>query len=169
MRTWALQWLARGATCIVQTEVNPREMLEAMESYKVTHAFAVPTVLGMLLDELCNPVELLARKPLAIAADERLDDFLGRAFEERLDKVLHRGPPSFVRRFGRQINVSKLLFFVPQVALVLEYPQLGADGGIRRGTGQRRHHLGDGGAAEPMDDVHDLALAPAEGCRFRHA
>ena len=53
-------------------------------------------------------------------------------------------------------------------ALVLEHAQLGADGRVRRLSRQRRHHLGDGGTAESMDDVHDFALAPAQGGRFRH-
>ena len=49
--SWALQWLARGATCVIQTQVNPREMLEAIEAHGVTHIFAVPTVLQMMLDD----------------------------------------------------------------------------------------------------------------------
>ena len=49
--SWALQWLARGATCVVQAQVDPREMLEAIGSQGVTQLFAVPTVLGMMLDD----------------------------------------------------------------------------------------------------------------------
>jgi fatty-acyl-CoA synthase len=49
--SWALQWLARGATCVIQTQVNPREMLEAIEKHGVTQLFAVPTVLQMMLDD----------------------------------------------------------------------------------------------------------------------
>jgi acyl-CoA synthetase (AMP-forming)/AMP-acid ligase II len=49
--SWALQWLARGATCVIQTQVNPREILEAIEAHGVTQLFAVPTVLQMMLDD----------------------------------------------------------------------------------------------------------------------
>jgi acyl-CoA synthetase (AMP-forming)/AMP-acid ligase II len=52
--SWALQWFARGATCVVQTQVDPRALLDAIDKYGLTHIFTVPTVLSMMLaDETC--------------------------------------------------------------------------------------------------------------------
>jgi acyl-CoA synthetase (AMP-forming)/AMP-acid ligase II len=47
--SWALQWLARGATCVVQEQVDPDAFLRAIPRYRVTHLFAVPTVIDMML------------------------------------------------------------------------------------------------------------------------
>jgi acyl-CoA synthetase (AMP-forming)/AMP-acid ligase II len=47
--SWALQWLARGATCVVQEQVDAEAFLLAIPRYRVTHLFAVPTVIDMML------------------------------------------------------------------------------------------------------------------------
>jgi len=53
--SWALQWFARGATCVVQVQVDPRAMLDAIEQEGITHLFTVPTVLSMMLaDASCS-------------------------------------------------------------------------------------------------------------------
>lgn len=49
--SWALQWLARGATCVVHAQVDPRAMLDAIDVQGVGHLFAVPTVLAMMLED----------------------------------------------------------------------------------------------------------------------
>jgi len=46
---WALQWFARGATCVVQERVDPNEFLRAIPRYRVSQLFAVPTVIEMML------------------------------------------------------------------------------------------------------------------------
>jgi acyl-CoA synthetase (AMP-forming)/AMP-acid ligase II len=48
--SWSLQWFARGATCVVQEQVDPGLFLQAIQTYGVTHLFAVPTVLGLMLE-----------------------------------------------------------------------------------------------------------------------
>jgi acyl-CoA synthetase (AMP-forming)/AMP-acid ligase II len=48
---WALQWLSRGGTLVVQPQIDPVAMLEAVEKQNVTQLFAVPTVLGAMLDD----------------------------------------------------------------------------------------------------------------------
>lgn len=48
--SWAVQWLARGATCVLQTQVDPEAFLKAIETHSVTQLFAVPTVIQMMLD-----------------------------------------------------------------------------------------------------------------------
>lgn len=48
--SWALQWLARGATCVVQPQVDPGAFLKAIEEHRVTRLMAIPTVVQMMLD-----------------------------------------------------------------------------------------------------------------------
>ncbi|MEQ8743639.1 long-chain-fatty-acid--CoA ligase [Parasphingorhabdus sp.] len=48
---WALQWLSRGGTLVVQPQIDPVAMLDAVEKQNVTQLFAVPTVLGAMLDD----------------------------------------------------------------------------------------------------------------------
>ena len=48
--SWALQWLARGATCVVQPQVDPEASLKAIEEHGVTQIMTIPTVVQMMLD-----------------------------------------------------------------------------------------------------------------------
>lgn len=48
--SWALQWLARGATCVVQPQVDPEAFLAAIAAHGVTQLFAIPSVIQMMLD-----------------------------------------------------------------------------------------------------------------------
>ena len=65
-------------------------------------------------------------------------------------------------RLRRQIDVAELLLLVADVALFLEHPQLGADGGVGGFAGELGHHLGHRRPAPPVQDVHDLPLAAAQ-------
>lgn len=48
--SWALQWLARGATCVVHPQVDAQASLEAIEAHGVTQIMTIPTVVQMMLD-----------------------------------------------------------------------------------------------------------------------
>ena len=63
---------------------------------------------------------------------------------------------------GGQIDEAQALFFVADVALGFEDPQLRADGGRARLAGQLAQDVGCRGAPEPVEDVDDLAFAPAQ-------
>ncbi len=53
--SWALQWFARGATCVVQEQVDPGAFLAAIERHRVTQLFAVPTIIQKMLDDPRRP------------------------------------------------------------------------------------------------------------------
>ena len=53
--SWALQWFARGATCVVQEQIDAGEFLRAIQDFRVTQLVAVPTVLLQMLDHPRRP------------------------------------------------------------------------------------------------------------------
>ena len=57
-----------------------------------------------------------------------------------------------------QLTLAALLL-VPDVPLVLEHPQLRADGRVVRLAGELRHHLGRSGPAAAIENVHNLPLS----------
>ena len=48
--SWALQWLARGATCVIQPQVDAEASLNAIEEHGVTQIMTIPTAIQMMLD-----------------------------------------------------------------------------------------------------------------------
>ncbi len=48
---WAMQFLYRGAKCIIQPQVQARSMLQAIPAFGVTRIFAVPSVLKIMLQD----------------------------------------------------------------------------------------------------------------------
>ncbi|UZW57064.1 long-chain-fatty-acid--CoA ligase [Sphingobium sp. JS3065] len=53
--SWALQWLARGATCVIQPQVDAGAFLKAIQDHGVTQIMAIPTVVQMMLDHPLFP------------------------------------------------------------------------------------------------------------------
>ena len=62
-------------------------------------------LLPCFLDHLGNPLQLRLREPRAFAPEQRADDFLRGALEERVDKVPQRGFARGVPRHRRQVDV----------------------------------------------------------------
>jgi len=59
----------------------------------------------------------------------------------------------------RRIDVAQSDLVVPHVPLRFQHAQLRPDGRVAGCAGHRVHDLGGGGAAEPVERVHDLAFA----------
>ena len=53
--SWALQWFARGATCVIQEQVDAGEFIKAIEEFRVTQLVAVPTVLDLMIEHPLRP------------------------------------------------------------------------------------------------------------------
>lgn len=53
--SWALQWFARGATCVLQEQVDAGQFIKAIEEFKVTQLIAVPTVLDLMIEHPLRP------------------------------------------------------------------------------------------------------------------
>jgi acyl-CoA synthetase (AMP-forming)/AMP-acid ligase II len=53
--SWALQWLARGATCVIHPQVDPGAFLRAIQDHGVTQIMAIPTIVQMMLDHSLFP------------------------------------------------------------------------------------------------------------------
>ncbi len=70
--------------------------------------------------------------------------------------------PRRAPRYRRHVDVARALLIVVHVALFFEHAKLRPDGGIAGIAGQPRHHLAGRRAAEPVEDVHDLAFASGE-------
>lgn len=69
------------------------------------------------------------------------------------------GTAGDVARHRGSVDVTKAVFFVANVALFFEDPELGADRRVAGLVGKFREDLPDRGALELVQDVHDLALA----------
>jgi hypothetical protein len=65
------------------------------------------------------------------------------------------------------VNITQAVLIVPDVAFFLEDAELGAHGGVMRLSGEPREDVGDGGALEFVENVHNLAFAASEGIWFR--
>lgn len=48
--SWALQWLARGATIVVHPQVDPEAMLRSIQTHGVTQIMTIPTIVQTILD-----------------------------------------------------------------------------------------------------------------------
>jgi acyl-CoA synthetase (AMP-forming)/AMP-acid ligase II len=48
--SWAVQWLSRGSTIVIQPQINPTAFLEAIQEHGVTQMMSIPTVITMMLD-----------------------------------------------------------------------------------------------------------------------
>jgi len=87
---------------------------------------------------------------------------LQRAVEERVQHPpqgrLADPPP----RAGGLVDELAPLLVVLEVALFLEDAEHRPDGGARQGVGHVLQHAAGRGHAAGVDDVHDLALAPAQ-------
>ena len=93
---------------------------------------------------------------------QRGDGLLHRAVEERGDQVAQGGAARRVARDGGEVDIAQRFLLMPHVALLFEHAQFGADGRIGGRVRQRLVDLAGGGAAARVENVHDLALAPAE-------
>ena len=93
---------------------------------------------------------------------ERGGDQGTRAAEKVADEIVERGPAHIVAGGGGEVDVAGAVPLVAQIALGLEVPQHAAHGRVTRRVGQLLEHLDGAGAAEAVDDLHDLALAAAE-------
>ena len=172
---------AEGTYDLVTALEMVHDLSRPVEVLRAAKAMLKPGGSVLIMDERvgeefstpADPVERFIRQTKSVLIDQSLDHFFGRAVEERLEQMLHGGAPRFLRRCRREVDVTQLLFLVTQMALVLEHAKLRAHSGVGGLTRELGHHVRDRGAAEAMNDVHDLALPPAEGSgrarRFRHA
>src|SRR5207253_7463967 len=109
--------------------------------------------------QVAEPIEVRVAQLLLGQLEERGDCARAGSPEERVHHVLERAALGFAVGYGGFVHVARAVAAVAQVALALEVAQHGPHGGISRGIRQLPHHVAHGGAAQPVDDVHDLALA----------
>src|SRR5262249_41650399 len=67
-----------------------------------------------------------------------------------------------VARNRGHIDVSQSFFFVPNMSLRFQYAKLRTDGRVIRFTGQLGHNVVGCGAAESIQDVHDLPFTATQ-------
>src|SRR5207245_1758537 len=79
--------------------------------------------------------------------------------EERAHEMLEGAALGVAGRHGGLVQVARAVPAVAHLALALEIGQHGPHGGVGRRIGQLAHHVTHGGPAQPVHDVHDLALA----------
>jgi acyl-CoA synthetase (AMP-forming)/AMP-acid ligase II len=48
---WALMFLHQGATCVIQPQVDVKQLLKAISEQRITHFFTVPAVMQMMVDD----------------------------------------------------------------------------------------------------------------------
>jgi len=76
--------------------------------------------------------------------------------------VAKSGTAGDVARHCRGVNVAQAVFFVADVAFLFKHAELGADSGIAGLSGDFSKNLADGGAFEPVKNVHNLAFTAGE-------
>ena len=94
--------------------------------------------------------------------DEGEMGLLRRAAKEDRQDALQGGATGGFPRGARLIHVAGAVATVLDVSFLFQNPQQGANRGITGWIGQRRQHFRGGGLLARVQDVHDLALAPAE-------
>ena len=67
-------------------------------------------------------------------------------------------------RHGRHIDVAQAVLLVTHVPLGLQHAQLGAHGRVAGRAGHRLEDFGGGRPPQPVERVHDLALALGQHC-----
>jgi hypothetical protein len=77
--------------------------------------------------------------------------------------VAKGGAAGDVSRNGWGIHVAQAVFFVADVAFLLEDAELSADGGIAGLARDFCQDLADGSTLESIENVHDLAFAAGQG------
>src|SRR5258705_224161 len=145
-------------------------MTVAFTKASASIAIMSTALLARIRDECAQPVELSFRQSRRGEIEERGDRLLRRSVKKRVQQLAQRRLPRPFPRDRRDKHVARAVFFVAEVPLVFEHPQQRPYRRVAGRVGQARHHFGRGSATRSVDDVHDLALAPAQlGVRFfRH-
>jgi hypothetical protein len=107
-------------------------------------------------------LEFFGGKLAAFGINQCGDGVGERAVEERLHHTLKRRFAGLGPRLGGQENVARAVLAVFEMALLLEDSEERPDGGLAGGLGQRCVDIRRGGLTARKNDVHNLALAPAE-------
>src|SRR5262245_11845719 len=119
-------------------------------------------LLSCFFDNLSDPVQLFIGHRTTLGSQERGHHLFPGPVEERMDEMLQCRLPHRMAWNPWRVDILLALFLVPDVTLLLEDAELRSNGGVGRLAGQFREDLGDCDAAKPVDDVHDLALAPGQ-------
>src|SRR6185436_14856343 len=135
---------------------NPKRMAESSRNFMSASLHAG------LIDELREPVELVARELRLREIEERGHGFFRRAVEERLEDVRQGRPSGPVPRERGEVDVAGALGDVADMALVLEDPEQGPDRRVAGGVGESGEDLSGRGLAVPVEDFHDLPLPPGQ-------
>ena len=104
---WALVALDRGGTDVVLREVEPARIVEVIERHRVTQAFLVPTVIGMVLAEVDGrPVDFSSLTTLAYGASPISETVLRRS--------LHAFGCGFVQLYGLTETTGGIVMLAPE-------------------------------------------------------
>ncbi len=106
------------------------------------------------------------RETRGFSAKKSSDHFFGGAIKKCLDQMTQGGPPNQMKREGGGVNITQAVLFMPDVAFFLEDAELGAHGRVMRLSRKTREDIGDGGAFEFIENVHNLAFTAREGVWF---
>src|SRR3954470_13185218 len=128
----------------------------------------LPSLLFRLSDHLREPLPIRRRELPVRHLEQSGNGIRWRAIEERLHDVAQRRAPHLGAGGGRLVHVAEAILLVREVALVLEEVEHRPHGRVARRVREVLADVADRGAAEPVDDVHDLSLAATEvGVRGR--
>ncbi|MEZ5121012.1 MAG: AMP-binding protein [Solirubrobacterales bacterium] len=104
---WALVALDRGGTDVVLREVEPARIVEVIERHRVTQAFLVPTVIGMVLAEVDGrQVDFSSLTTLAYGASPISETVLRRS--------LHAFGCGFVQLYGLTETTGGIVMLAPE-------------------------------------------------------
>src|SRR5262249_49339386 len=140
---------------------GPRVARPGGERSQQGAATSPPLFLG-LVDERLQTAPLRHRETGVVHLEERGHGPPGRAAEERVEQVAERRTARRRRLERGRIDVAGAVVLLLEPSLADEDTEGRPHGGGRGGVGQGGADVGGAGAPEPVDDVHGLALAPAE-------
>jgi hypothetical protein len=81
-----------------------------------------------------------------------------RTLKKCVDQVPQSRSPGDIARNRGDVDVAQAIFFVPDVPFFLEHAELSPHGRVMLIARHAIENLGDGGALEFVEDVHDLAF-----------
>jgi hypothetical protein len=117
-------------------------------------------------DKASQAIHLFCGDTRNLTAEQRGDHFFRGTVKKSFDEMAESGTSGDVARNGREIDEPEAMLFVADMAFFFEDAKLRAYGGIVGVVGKRGEDLGDGGALQFVEQIHDLAFAAGERLGF---
>src|SRR5205085_9333513 len=120
------------------------------------------SLLAGLVDQPCQPIEIVLRNVGLPAREHCRDGLFHRAVEKCFEQRIERAVAHLLPRHARRVDIARTVALVAHMALLLENREQRANGGSARRIGHLFADFRGRSLTEAIKRVHDLALPAAE-------